>query len=106
MFELFRLQQHGHAVVHFRNEFVRLCDDHRTRLKALTRFAVLPFIPEARDREHRRSIARCEIPGLLAVRRILPLVIARYGHEATLVLERLTEERLGRYGLDAGIKGR
>src|ERR1700730_9729147 len=60
----------------------------------------------ARDREYRRSIARCEIPGLLALRCVLPLVIARYGHEATLVLERFTEERLGCHGLDAGIEGR
>jgi hypothetical protein len=52
MLELVGLQQHGHAFVHFRNEFVRLCDDHRTRLQALARFAVLPFIPKARDREH------------------------------------------------------
>src|ERR1700738_1771553 len=106
MFELVRLQQHRHAVVQLRNEFVRLSDDHRTRLQALTRFAVLPFIPKARDREHRRSVTRCEIPGLLALRRVLPLVIARYGHEATLLPERFTEERLGRHGLDAGVEGR
>src|SRR6266853_1762130 len=106
MFELVRLQQHRHAVVHFCNEFVRLGDDHRTRLQAVTRFAALPFIPKARDREHRRSVTSREIPGLLALRRVLPLVIARYGHEATLVLERFTEERLGRHSLDAGIEGR
>src|ERR1700737_4231222 len=107
MFELIRLQHRRHAVVCFRNEFVRLGDDHRTRLlQALTRFAVLPFIPKARDREHGRSVTRCEIPGLLALRRVLPLVIARDGHEATLILERFTEERLGRHGLDAGIEGR
>src|SRR6266853_1187799 len=106
MFELVRPQQHRHTVVQFSNEFVRLGDDHRTRLQALTRFAVLPFIPKARDREHGRSVTRCEIPGLLALRRALPLVIARDGHEATLILEWFTEERLGRHGLDAGIEGR
>src|SRR5262249_8100901 len=94
MFELVRLQQHRHAVVHFRNEFVRLTDDHRTRLQALTRLAIPPFIPKPRDRQHRRSITRCEIPGLLASRRVLPLVIARYGHEAALAPERLTENGL------------
>src|SRR6476659_6546434 len=98
MSELVRLQQHRHTVVQFSNEFVRLGDDHRTRLQALTRFAVLPFIPKARDREYRRSITRCEIPGLLALRCVLPLVIARHGHETTLSLERLAEERLGRHG--------
>src|SRR6516162_5824881 len=92
MFELARFQQHRHAIVHFRNEFVWLADDHGTRFHALTRLAVLPFIPEARDREHRRPVTRCEVPGLLALRRVLPLVIARNGHEATLALERLTEE--------------
>src|SRR6516164_7356026 len=106
MFELARLQEHGHAVVHFRHELVRLADDHRTRLQALTRFAVLPFVPQTRDREHWRPVTCCEIPGLLALRRVLPLVIARYRHEATLALERLAEERLGRHGLDAGIEGR
>jgi FtsP/CotA-like multicopper oxidase with cupredoxin domain len=65
MFELVRLQQHRHAVVHFCNEFVRLGDDHRTRLQALTRFAVL----------HRRSITCCEIPGLLALLRLPALTL-------------------------------
>ena len=72
----------------------------------LTRFAVIPFIPKTRDREDGRSVTRCEIPGLLTLRRPLPLVIARDGHEATLILERFTEQRLGRHGLDAGIEGR
>src|SRR6516164_5212742 len=106
MFELVGLQQHRHAIVHFRNEFVWFADNHGTRFQALIRCAVLPFIPEARDREYRRPVTRCEIPGLLALRRVLPLVIARYGHETTLALERFTEERLGGHGLDAGIEGR
>src|SRR6478672_7142130 len=106
MFELVWLQQHRHTVVQFSNEFVWLGDDHRTRLQALTRVAVLPLIPKARDREDRRSITRCEIPGLLALRCVLPLVIARHGHEAALVLERFTKERLRRYRLDARIEGR
>src|SRR6516164_3233645 len=89
MFELARFQQHRHAIVHFRNEFVWLSDNHGTRSHL---FRGSSIHPEARDREHRRPVTRREIPRLLALRRVLPLVIARYGHETTLALERLTEE--------------
>src|SRR5262249_23690125 len=78
---------------------------HRARLQAVARLAVLPFVPQARDREHRRSIAGSEIPGLLALRCVLPLVVARHGHEAAFLFEWLAEERFCRHRFDAGVEG-
>jgi hypothetical protein len=76
MLELLWLQQHRHAVMHLSNEIVRLGNNHRAGLETITDFPIPPLVPQTRDRKQRRTVTRGKIPGLLAIRSVLPLVVA------------------------------
>ena len=56
--------------------------------------AIAPFVPQAGGRQGRRAVACREIPRLLAVRRVLPLVVARHRDQTSRALERVAKERL------------
>src|SRR4029077_2067308 len=91
---LFR-QKDRHPVMHFCDKIIRLGDYHRAGFKRLTGPSIRPFVPEARDRERRRSITRREVPRLLSARRVLPFVVAGDGDKAALTLKCLAEKWLG-----------
>jgi hypothetical protein len=90
--ELLGLQDHGHAVVQLAHELVGVRHDHCARSDGLICLSISPFIPEARNGD-RRAVASREIVRLLAVRRIVPLVVARRGDQAARV-QGLTERWL------------
>src|SRR4029079_18460073 len=65
-----------------------------------------PLVPQPRDGENWRAVARREVVRLLAARRVLPFVIAGYGNEAAAPPERVAKERLLGHGLDSSVESR
>lgn len=76
------------------DEAVGFRDNHGARNEFFAARTVAPHVPKTGDRRGRRAVVRREVPGLLAARRVLPLVISRYRNEAPIALERLAKERL------------
>src|SRR5437016_1480998 len=73
--ELIWFEHCRHSVVDFGTELVGVGDHHRARSDCLANLPVVPCGPQPGNRD-RLFVAAREVVGLLAIRRVLPFVVA------------------------------
>ena len=96
-----RGQDHRHAVVEVRQEFVRCRRDDRAGLEGFARLFV-PSLPQPRESE-RSGVAKVDEMGLLALPGPNPLVESIGRNQTTPGLDRGSEGRLLGHRLAAGV---
>ena len=79
--------------------------NHGAGFKWLASLWNLPLVPKPGDCECRGTVPCRKIPGLFAVRSILPFEIAGHRNETTCSFESISEERLGGHCFRPGVKG-